>query len=186
MSTILTALSFARLTRNTGLRVSPSCLGKSLPVFRRSDPEQTAGQSFRRYLKNNKESDILKTIAVLGTGNIAQTISVDMKARGHEVRLFAPQYLFSRIRFIAETHEIESPVHSRQRRLLMSSPPTSTRLSAARTTSSYAYRAIATRNTQSFSRDIRLRIRSLSPSTAAWRLSSTKTSGATTIPVPFS
>ena len=107
LSTILAALSFARLTRNTGLRVSPSCLGKSLPVFRRSDPEQTAGQSFRRYLKNNKESDILKTIAVLGTGNIAQTISVDMKARGHEVRLFAPQYLFSRIRFIAETHEIE-------------------------------------------------------------------------------
>ncbi len=49
----------------------------------------------------------MKTIAVLGTGNIAQTISVDMKARGHEVRLFAPQYLFSRIRFIAETHEIE-------------------------------------------------------------------------------
>ena len=56
LSTILAALSFARLTRNTGLRVSPSCLGKSLPVFRRSDPEQTAGQSFRRYLKNNKET----------------------------------------------------------------------------------------------------------------------------------
>ena len=181
MSTILTALSFARLTRNTGLRVSPSCLGKSLPVFRRSDPEQTAGQSFRRYLKNNKESDILKTIAVLGTGNIAQTISVDMKARGHEVRLFAPQYLFSRIRFIAETHEIECTGAFEAKETI---DVVTSDIDEA--TSSYAYRAIATRNTQSFSRDIRLRIRSLSPSTAAWRLSSTKTSGATTIPVPFS
>ena len=32
----------------------------------------------------------MKTIAVLGTGNVAQTIAVDMKAKGQEVRLFAP------------------------------------------------------------------------------------------------
>ena len=180
LSTILAALSFARLTRNTGLRVSPSCLGKSLPVFRRSDPEQTAGQSFRRYLKNNKESDILKTIAVLGTGNIAQTISVDMKARGHEVRLFAPQYLFSRIRFIAETHEIECTGAFEAKETI---DVVTSDIDEAVRGADYIF---ATRNTQSFSRDIRLRIRSLSPSTAAWRLSSTKTSGATTIPVPFS
>ena len=31
----------------------------------------------------------MKTIAVLGTGNVAQTIAVDMKAKGQEVRLFA-------------------------------------------------------------------------------------------------
>lgn len=33
----------------------------------------------------------MKKIAVLGTGNIAQTIAVDLKASGHEVRLFAPE-----------------------------------------------------------------------------------------------
>lgn len=49
----------------------------------------------------------MKTIAVLGTGNIAQTIAVDMKAKGHEVRLCAPEYLFYRLRGIAETREIE-------------------------------------------------------------------------------
>ena len=43
----------------------------------------------------------MKTIAVLGTGNVAQTIAVDMKAKGQEVRLFAPDYLFSRFQTIA-------------------------------------------------------------------------------------
>ena len=46
-------------------------------------------------------------IGVLGTGNIAQTIAVDMKAKGHEVRLFAPEYLMYRIRLLAATREIE-------------------------------------------------------------------------------
>ena len=49
----------------------------------------------------------MKKIAVLGTGNIAQTIAVDMKAKGHEVRLFAPEYLMYRIRLLAATREIE-------------------------------------------------------------------------------
>lgn len=49
----------------------------------------------------------MKKIAVLGTGNIAQTIAVDMKAKGHEVKLFAPDYLISKIRTIVQTHEIE-------------------------------------------------------------------------------
>ena len=49
----------------------------------------------------------MKTIAVLGTGNVAQTIAVDMKAKGQEVRLFAPDYLFSRFQTIAISHEIE-------------------------------------------------------------------------------
>lgn len=35
----------------------------------------------------------MKKIAVLGTGNIAQTVAVDLKSNGHEVRLFAPDYL---------------------------------------------------------------------------------------------
>lgn len=48
-----------------------------------------------------------KKCAVLGTGNIAQTIAVDFKAMGHEVRLFAPENVFPRIRKIAETHTIE-------------------------------------------------------------------------------
>lgn len=39
----------------------------------------------------------MKRIAVLGTGNIAQTVAVDLKSNGHEVRLFAPDYLISRI-----------------------------------------------------------------------------------------
>ena len=46
----------------------------------------------------------MKTIAVLGTGNVAQTIAVDMKAKGQEVRLFAPDYLFSRFQTIAISH----------------------------------------------------------------------------------
>lgn len=49
----------------------------------------------------------MRKIAVLGTGNIAQTISVDFKAKGYEVRLFAPDYLISRIQKIVDTHEIE-------------------------------------------------------------------------------
>ena len=49
----------------------------------------------------------MKTIAVLGTGNVAQTNAVDMKAKGQEVRLFAPDYLFSRFQTIAISHEIE-------------------------------------------------------------------------------
>ena len=52
----------------------------------------------------------MKTIAVLGTGNVAQTIAVDMKAKGQEVRLFAPDYLFSRFQTIAISHEIECVV----------------------------------------------------------------------------
>ena len=49
----------------------------------------------------------MKKIAVLGTGNIAQTVAVDLKSNGHEVRLFAPDYLISRIQKIVDTHEIE-------------------------------------------------------------------------------
>ena len=49
----------------------------------------------------------MKRIAVLGTGNIAQTVAVDLKSNGHEVRLFAPDYLISRIQKIVDTHEIE-------------------------------------------------------------------------------
>ena len=49
----------------------------------------------------------MRTIAVLGTGSVAQTVAVDMKAKGHEVRLFAPDYLFSRIRALADRPEIE-------------------------------------------------------------------------------
>ena len=49
----------------------------------------------------------MKKIAVLGTGNIAQAIAVDMKAKGHEVRLFAPSYLISRVRSLVENKEIE-------------------------------------------------------------------------------
>ena len=47
----------------------------------------------------------MKRIAVLGTGNIAQTVAVDLKSNGHEVRLFAPDYLISRIQKIVDTHE---------------------------------------------------------------------------------
>ena len=49
----------------------------------------------------------MKRIAVLGTGNIAQTISLDFKTMGHEVRLFAPSYQISKIQKIVDTHEIE-------------------------------------------------------------------------------
>lgn len=49
----------------------------------------------------------MKKIAVLGTGNLAQTLAVDLKVKGHEVRLFAPEELISRIQRIVETHEIE-------------------------------------------------------------------------------
>ena len=49
----------------------------------------------------------MKRIGVLGTGNIAQTVAVDLKSNGHEVRLFAPDYLISRIQKIVDTHEIE-------------------------------------------------------------------------------
>ena len=45
----------------------------------------------------------MKKIAVLGTGNIAQTVAVDLKSNGHEVRLFAPDYLISRIQKIVDT-----------------------------------------------------------------------------------
>ena len=48
----------------------------------------------------------MKRIDVLGTGNIAQTVAVDLKSNGHEVRLFAPDYLISRIQKIVDTHEI--------------------------------------------------------------------------------
>ena len=49
----------------------------------------------------------MKKIAVLGTGNIAQTIAVDLKNRGHEVRLFAPEGLIHRFRDFADTRVIE-------------------------------------------------------------------------------
>lgn len=49
----------------------------------------------------------MKKIAVLGTGNIAQTLCVDFKAKGHEVRLFTPAHLIPRIQKIVDTHEIE-------------------------------------------------------------------------------
>ena len=49
----------------------------------------------------------MKKIAVLGTGNIAQTIAVDLKASGHEVRLFAPENLIHRFRDFADTQVIE-------------------------------------------------------------------------------
>ena len=50
----------------------------------------------------------MKTCTVLGTGNIAQTISVDMKAKGHEVRLFAPEETMYRIQDIADSGVISS------------------------------------------------------------------------------
>lgn len=49
----------------------------------------------------------LEKIAVLGTGNIAQTIAVDLKASGHEVRLFAPENLIHRFRDFPDTQVIE-------------------------------------------------------------------------------
>lgn len=49
----------------------------------------------------------MKTCTVLGTGNIAQTIAVDLKAKGHEVRLFVPKQYVSRVRSIYDTREIE-------------------------------------------------------------------------------
>lgn len=49
----------------------------------------------------------MKKIAVLGTGNIAQTIAVDLKASGHEVRLFAPENLIHRFRDFPDTQVIE-------------------------------------------------------------------------------
>lgn len=49
----------------------------------------------------------MKKCAVLGTGNIAQTIAVDLKAMGHEVRMFVPEKSVSRIRSFYETKEIE-------------------------------------------------------------------------------
>ena len=48
-----------------------------------------------------------KVYAVLGTGNIAQTIAVDFKARGGEVRLFAPEKVFYRFGSIAENKTIQ-------------------------------------------------------------------------------
>ena len=54
-----------------------------------------------------KGDPALKKIAVLGTGNIAQTIAVDLKASGHEVRLFAPENLIHRFRDFADTQVIE-------------------------------------------------------------------------------
>lgn len=54
-----------------------------------------------------KTMKTMKTIAVLGTGNVAQTVAVDLKAKGQEVRLFAPDYLISRIQSIVDSHEIE-------------------------------------------------------------------------------
>ena len=58
-------------------------------------------------VEQQRKEIAMKKIAVLGTGNIAQTIAVDMKAKGHEVRLFAPSYLMYRIRLLAATREIE-------------------------------------------------------------------------------
>ena len=40
----------------------------------------------------------MATVAILGTGNIAQTLALDLKLEGHTVRLFAPEYLAYRIR----------------------------------------------------------------------------------------
>lgn len=50
----------------------------------------------------------MATVAILGTGNIAQTMAVDLKLNGHTVNLFAPEYLAYRIRNLIEVPEIES------------------------------------------------------------------------------
>ena len=65
----------------------------------------------------------MKKIAVLGTGNIAQTVAVDLKSNGHEVRLFAPDYLISRIQKIVDTHEMNVSVYLKQKKKLMSLLP---------------------------------------------------------------
>ena len=51
---------------------------------------------------------IMKTIAILGTGNIAQTMAIDMKLQGHIVRLFAPEHLEYRIHNLIENRVLES------------------------------------------------------------------------------
>lgn len=50
----------------------------------------------------------MKTVAILGTGNIAQTMALDLKLRGHIVRLFSPKSLEHRIINLLENPEIES------------------------------------------------------------------------------
>ena len=61
----------------------------------------------------------MKKIAVLGTGNIAQTVAVDLKSNGHEVRLFAPDYLISRI----QKTKLNVSVYLKQKKKLMSLLP---------------------------------------------------------------
>ena len=50
----------------------------------------------------------MKTIAILGTGNIAQTLAIDLKLNGHVVRLYAPEYLGDRINNLLESPKLES------------------------------------------------------------------------------
>lgn len=49
----------------------------------------------------------MATVAILGTGNIAQTLALDLKLEGHTVRLFAPEYLAYRIRNLLDYPELE-------------------------------------------------------------------------------
>lgn len=50
----------------------------------------------------------MKTIAVLGTGNVAHGVALNLKMKGHEVRMFAPDDVIDRIGKVYKTHEIES------------------------------------------------------------------------------
>lgn len=50
----------------------------------------------------------MKTIAVMGTGNVAQTLALDMKMKGHKVHLFTPAEYQYRIQKIMDTYEIEA------------------------------------------------------------------------------
>ena len=50
----------------------------------------------------------MKTFAIFGTGNVAQTLAVDMKLAGHTVRLCAPENLAYRIENLMKNPELES------------------------------------------------------------------------------